>query len=497
VTRADRRTRHPLQARARIAAPLFTFGLAFGAVLALVPRATSALPPSTPAAKSSAASASASGRAAPAASALPPSAMLLASTMSQIATRLATDVGSATNRSVVCTAPLRSDEPAPRGNELATKMASLIAGKLASSVAKPEPIALAAAQAVARRASFLVYLQSEIAAGQLRVTADIYRASDNVWERAREPIPAPTAHAHAAGRIDGEVRSYLAPVPLVGSRIDRATVEEKELVAVGCGDVDGDGTLEIVTLSRRRVTIGRARGGRFVTLRTAALRDFSGIAPTPLREPLGGVAIVAARRGGPLLDIGLSDRARGARLDGDLHLLGAIQGVPFATPYGDACMRFQGSTMATTVGKCAETDAAPPSLVSDAPLDAAASGVFVSPRGVVRTVDAARDPRTGDVALRAADRMATLSRAGAQIAVGDLDQDGAPEVITTLDVLTQPSGNADDALVITTWEGDGSLREKARTNVPTGVRALAACPPEGSGPGAVVLATGGELWIVR
>jgi hypothetical protein len=160
-------------------------------------------------------------------------------------------------------------------------------------------------------------------------------------------------------------------------------------------------------------------------------------------------------------------------------------------------MRFQGSTMATTVGKCAETDSTPPSLADEAPLDAAASGVFVSPRGVVRIIDAARDPRTGDVALRTADRTATLARAGAQVAVGDLDQDGAPEVITTLDVLAQPSANADDALVITTWEHDGSLREKARTDVPAGIRALAACPPEGRGPGAVVLATVGELWIVR
>jgi hypothetical protein len=391
---------------------------------------------------------------------------------------------------------LRSDEPAPRGAELAAKLASLVAGKLTSSVAKPEPIALAAAQAVARRASFLVYLQSEIASGQLRVTADVYRASDNVWERAREPIPAPTAHAYAAGRIDGEVRAYLAPVPLVGARIDRATLEEREIVALGCDDVDGDGALEIVTLSRRRVAIGRARGGHFVTRHSAVLRDFSGIAATPLREPIGGVAIVAARRAGPYLDIGLSDRAKGARLDGELHLLGAIQGVPFATPYGDACLHFQGSTLATTVSKCAETDPVPPGFDSG-PLDAAATGVFVSSRGVLGTIDAARDPRTGDVALRWADRSATLPHAGAQIALADLDQDGAPEVITTLDVLTKPGGGADDALVITTWESNGSLREKSRTDVSTGIRALAACPPEGGGPGAVVLATAGELWIVR
>ena len=289
----------------------------------------------------------------------------------------------------------------------------------------------------------------------------------------------------------------LAPVPLVGARIDRATLEEREIIALGCGDVDGDGALEIVTLSRRRVAIGRARGGRFVTRHSAVLRDFAGVAPTPMREPLGGVAIVASKRTGPYLDIGISDRARGARLDGELHLLGAIQGVPFATPDGDACLRFQGSTLATTVRPCAETDTAPTAYGRDGPLDAAATGIFVTSRGVLATVDAARDPRTGEVALRSADRSATLSRAGAQIALADLDQDGTPEVISSLDVLTKPGGGADDALVITTWETDGSLRERSRTDVPTGIRALAACPPEGNGPGAVVLATAGELWIVR
>jgi hypothetical protein len=496
VTRLVER-QSPLPERGRVAARLFTFGLASCALLSLVPRATSATPPSNPALPSPALSASASARVAPAASAASAHAAHLATTMNQIATRLAADVGSGTKQAVVCTAPLRSDEPAPRGAELAAKLASLLAGQLASSVARPEPVAIAAAQAVARRASFLVYLQTEIASGQLRVTADVYRASDNVWERAREPVPAPTVHAYAAGRIDGEVRAYLAPVPLVGARIDRATLEEKEVVALGCGDVDDDGSLEIVTLSRRRVVIGRARGGHFVIRHSAALRDLSGIAPTPLREPLGGIAIVAARRAGPYLDIGLSDRARGARLDGELHLLGAIQGVPFATPYGDACLHFQGSTLATTVSACTETDTAATGFDGNGPLDAVATGVFVSARGILGAVDAARDPRTGDVTLRSADRSATLSRAGAQIALADLDQDGAPEVISSLDVLIKPGGGADDALVITTWEASGSLRERSRTDVPTGIRALAACPPEGGGSGAVVLATAGELWIVR
>jgi hypothetical protein len=101
------------------------------------------------------------------------------------------------------------------------------------------------------------------------------------------------------------------------------------------------------------------------------------------------------------------------------------------------------------------------------------------------------------VSLRALGKTSSLPHAGAQIALADLDQDGSPEVITAVDVLPKPPGDVDDALVITTLAPDGSLRERSRTPVPTGVRAIAACPPEGGGSGSVVVATPGELWIVR
>jgi len=461
------------------------------------PAPAAAAPPATSASSRAALPPSSAGSARPAIA--PPAtaaASAFSSTLNQVVARIATEIGAETKQAVVCAATLRSDEPAPRGAELAGKLAMLLAGKLGSASARAEPISLAGAQAAARRKSWLVYVQAEIARGQLRVTADVFRATRNVWERAREPVPAPTAHVYAAGRIDGEVRSYLAPVPLVGARIDRATVEDKEIVALACGDVDEDGANEIVTLSRRRIAVGRARGGRFVTLRTAQLRDFSGIAPTPLREPLGGVAIVSSRRGPPHLDVGISDRALGVRLDGDLRLVGTIQGVPFATARGDACIRFHGSTLAATMSKCAESDPAFPAFGEGGPLDAAAMATFVTRDGAVHTVDAARDPRTGGVTLHARGHTASLARAGAQVALADLDQDGAPEAITSLDVLPKPTHDTDDALVITTFESDGSLHEKTRTPVSTGVRAVAVCPPEG-GSAAVVIGTEGELWIVR
>ncbi len=436
-----------------------------------------------------------------------PVASSASSATGQVMGRLATDLTSAAKDAVVFVAPLRTDEPAPRGTELGSKLAAVLAGALGPGAsARPETVPLSTAQALARSAKSLVYLQPEIARGQLRATADLYRATRNVWDRARQPVPAPAAHAFAAARIDGEVRSYLAPVPLVAGHIDRVTTEDRDVLALACGDVDDDGNLEIVTLGRRRATIGRAQAGRFVPLKIASMRDLSGIAPSPLREPLGGLAIVPARGPRPAhIDLGITDRARGARLDGDLRVLGSITGIPFTTPAGDACVKFQGSTLLTEIAKCNDSDAAIETIDIETPLDAAANATFVTADGVVHGIAATRDPRTADLKVRSGAETVIVAHAGAQIAVADLDQDGSPEIISTLDVPAQPASMPQagkvgdlDALVITTWQLGTGLHEKSRTPVPAGIRAVAACPPQGgAGPAPVVIATPGELWIIR
>ena len=405
-------------------------------------------------------------------------------------------------RGSVFVGPLRSDEPAPRGAELAGKLAGWLAGALGGGAsARAEPVSLATAQAIAHGKS-LVYVEIEIARGQLRATADVYRTTRNVWDRARQPVPAPIAHAPLAVRIDGEIRSYLAPVPLVANRIEKATTEDRDLIAIACGDVDGDGALEIVTLGRRRAAIGRARAGRFVPSKIASLRDLSGIAPAPLREPLGGLAIVPARGARPAyIDLGITDRARGSRLDGDLRPIGSIAGVPFTTATGDACVTFQGSTLSATIAKCAEADGAFDTAGVEAPFDAAASAAFVTADGVVHGVGATRDPRTAEITLRSGTETATVPHAGAQIAVADLDQDGSPEIISTLDIPARAidrrcrercrrAGHHHLAA------GNRPSREGAHAG-PSGIRAVAACPPDGTGAAPIVLATAGELWIIR
>ena len=275
-------------------------------------------------------------------------------------------------------------------------------------------------------------------------------------------------------------------------------MDEREVVAVACGDIGDRGVLEIAVLSRRHLVMGRAERGRFIARKDVPLRDLSGIAASPLREPLGGIAIVPTRgalRG--YVDLGITDRAHGNRLDEDLRPIAAIAGVPFATPYGDACTNFQGSTLNATVARCSSSDAAVDPSLFDGPLDTAASAPYVASDGTVRVVTATRDPRTGDLRVRADGKLLTLSHAGAQLAVSDLDQDGFPEIVSTLDVLPGLGVDQGDALIITTVLADGSLRERARMPVPNGVRAVGACPPDGPGAAPFLMATEGELWIVR
>jgi hypothetical protein len=82
---------------------------------------------------------------------------------------------------------------------------------------------------------------------------------------------------------------------------------------------------------------------------------------------------------------------------------------------------------------------------------------------------------------------------GAGLAVGDLDGDGQPEVLSSAPTLNPAS----DALRVRTWLDDGSVVDRYTLPVPGGIRALAICPAESAGLRPVVVATTTELWVVR
>jgi hypothetical protein len=416
---------------------------------------------------------------------------------------LARALAQASPRALVVSAPLTGDAAAPRGVQLAGVLAAQVAGRRGpSSHARTEPLLLPAARDAAHGDSVLVHLTPEIAGGKLRVAADVYPIPRNVWARIRNPAPGPIAHAFVEASIDAELRTYLAPVPLVTATTERAKNFESDVVALACGDVDQDGALEIVAVSRRRVSLLRLRAGRVQILNSRSWPDLSPVAPAPLREPIGFASIVSPPGAPPFVDVGLTDRAKSVRLDGALATVSSFLGVAVPDGPSTACTRLPFLVVTGPVGPCRPGDPSPLMSSVGGQYDAFASTRLISARGEPYVVWAGRE-RGGLEARDDAGHKTALEGMGAQLAVGDIDQDGEPEILASLDTLSP----LDDAVVVRSWSramsipmGAGPsarLREVLRIPAPAGVHAIAVCPPDGPGAAPFVVATADEIWVVR
>jgi hypothetical protein len=427
-------------------------------------------------------------------SAAPPPPAADARALTAIVDAIGKDVGASAKGALVVASPLKTDAAAPRGAELSARIASLLAGKLGAR-AHPSAATLASARALSGRASSLAFASVEIAGGTLRVTVDLYAVVGNSWDRLRNPLPGPMAHAFAQAPIDAEVRAFLAPTPLEQAKVHKASLAETDVLAIACGDLDHDGGLELAIVSRARVALGKLRGGKFVASRTATWASLAKRLPVPLREPIGGAAL-SPRDAPGLLLVGTSDRG-GVALDPSLAPVRPLLGIPVATRGHSACAApspessaFEGGLVA-----CERAGAAGRTLAMLPRFDGAAALELVGPHGETATVTAARDP-AGSVRLVRGPATAggssvevTLDGAGAQLALDDLDDDGDPELVTTSDA-------GEDAITISTLTGD-KLRTRRKLPAPAGVSALGTCPAEQDGRRGVVAVVGAEVWLVR
>jgi hypothetical protein len=391
---------------------------------------------------------------------------------------------------IVVAAPLESDAPAPHGDDLALRVAALLAGKLGGRArAHPQTARLATARAVAGRAAALVFVQPVVHVGELRVTVDVYPTIANAWDRIRNPLPAPAAHSYASAPLDAEVRSFLAPLLLEQARVDHARHGESDVLAAACGDVDGDGGDELLLVSRTRVALGRVRGGAFVAEKTAAWVDLAPRAPVPAREALASAVIAAGS-----VAIGSTDRGS-VGLSADLGAPRPLAGMPaWGGAGGLVCLVAQPAAGAFDGAPtdCAMARDPKPAMAVPAPrFDAFAAASLADARGGALDVVAVREPN-GRLRVKRGDEVVVPEGAfGAQLAVADLDEDGAPEVVTTAD-------GGDEAIAIDTLDpGSPALRPRLRLAVPEPVRALAVCPPEDHGEPTLVAVLSSELWLVR
>lgn len=431
--------------------------------------------------------------------------------LGHVVTEIVQGLGQVPPGAVVVSGPIASDVPAPKADELAVKIAAQIAGRLGPAKAHPQAVGLAVARGLSGRAASLVYLQLEIAKGELRVTADLYPVISNGWERLRNPVPGPRAHAFAMAPLDAEVRGFLSPVLLEQARLHKAKHDEGEVLAVGCGDVDADGGLEIVTVSKARVAIGKIREGKLVVQRSTPWSSIASRTPVGMREPLASVLVSPPGRRGEIL-VGTTERG-GVAVDAMLVAKRQLTGLPVPGSSGDACTvpspeasAFDGYAVSCTTPAPSETGAKasaklePP--VAFVPpsgrYDAIASYDLVGRDGSTAQILATREPG-GKLRLRRQEASTptakpietTIEGVGAQLAILDLDLDGVPEIVTTAD------GPGDDGLVISSFSPNGHVVAKLRFHAAAGVRAVSTCPPEERGVPAVVAVVGSEVWLVR
>ncbi len=406
-----------------------------------------------------------------------------------VASKAAVSLGPVPQSMFVVAAPLVSDQPAPKGDALALRVASVMAGKInASSHAYPKVASLSVARAAAGKMAGLVYVTTQLEKGELRVTADIFPVVANGWDRARAPAPPPRAHAFAEAPIDAEVRTFLPALSLEQAQIHKAHHDEGAVLAAACGDLDGDGGMEIALVSRGRVAVGHLRGKgeqeRFVVSQKVDLAALAARVAVPLREPLAGAAF-----GDRTLFIGTSDRG-GVELDADLALRGTLAGIPVAGRGRIECAHVDPSVGSFSGDLHACSDDANGVTVA-APLprfDTVAFADIVDKAGVARSALVARD-LDGKLSVKYGAATRSFDDVGAQAVVADLDLDGVPEVVTTRNA-------QDDSIQI--WSYDGAqTRDRKKIPAPAGVSALAVCPPEAGGAPALVAVVGSEIWLLR
>ncbi len=400
-------------------------------------------------------------------------------------------VGRPPLEAVVFVAPLASDAKAPGSDALLATIGEQVAGRLGGRARfVATPLTLAAARAEARDARGFLYLRVAIAGGRLRLVADAYPVARSVWARARAAHRGPVAHAQAQAPIDAEVRSYLEPLSFEAQpKVAQYDGADAEILALACGDLDGDGGSELFTMTRHRVVQVRLAEAQVERVAEAKWSEHAPVAPVPLREPLGFATVVEGPSG--YLDVSVTDREGSLRLGAGLAVLHKPGGL--AVPHGatTACARIENLLLGPARKPCSPSEQAPPFDDVGHPTDALAATHWVSPGGEGTPTVALR--KQGMLVVRRGAEELVIAPSGAQLAVGDLDQDGALEVVSALDTLAPKH----DAVEVRTLTATGTVKKRARLPAPLGVRALAICPPDGPGVAPLVVATGTQLWVVR
>ncbi len=335
------------------------------------------------------------------------------------------------------------------GTVLASRLATEGQGPVVLDAPSPE-----AAEALARErgARTLLRLTLAVEEGQLRARGDALGTWVNFWSGRTPTRPAkPAAAVTRAVEADAGALALAAvsapqppvapvgtgprPLRLLGAVLARL---EQPPAALAAGDLDGDGKDEVAALTERTISVFGADG------RLLASRELEGPpSTTATREPFGALAVLA---GPPRLALWSSRFAHGEVLTwdkarGQLRPVSPLDAAPLGPT--ERATFTPGQTTFTPEVRLAEGRALPVPLPFTSASFAPPRMLFVHPDG------------SASLYSRPTVAPARLGGLGAGSALGDLDGDGTPELLTTSPQL-QPSP---DALRIYALGADGTPTE--------------------------------------
>ena len=222
---------------------------------------------------------------------------------------------------------------------LVTAVRDLLTGKLSSrgfrSVATvPSTGTAALRHDLARKGGFELLLDLEVSIheGYLHLQGNLTATDRHLWRDLVQPQRGTLSHLHASVRVDAEVRAFQGSVK---SRALRYTPRHHrlggaEVLGLAAGDLDGDGSIELVTLRPRRLAVLRLKGGK---LEQVAATDLPPpLSPLRPRRALGTVVLADTDGDGRLEILARSsEQQQGVHmvLNGkDLVTKGALNGYP-------------------------------------------------------------------------------------------------------------------------------------------------------------------------
>ena len=304
-------------------------------------------------------------------------------------------------------------------------------------------------------------------------------------DRLAVTVEAPGARFVVRRRVDAEVRRFLPPVPLLLREFKRLGSADADLVALACGDQADGGPPTLAAVGRTFVTLGSFSLVKYEPGARREQRELSPVAAVPLREPLAAAWFTPSGA----LEFGLSDRENATRWRSARDAVDLTARLVWP---GGGCANIEHLLVGPRAVPCTKDERARLEPALREPLDAIAGAVVIARGGGARLVRAGRRAEDGSVTVTDGAHEVRLEHAGAQLALGDLDGDGAPELVTSLDTADPRA----DAVVVYTWLG-AALTERFRVAVPAGVHALALCParPERMAP--IAVAAAGGLWVIQ